>query len=275
MSKHEYVGSVQRMKAHNPTGVDAYKPAQIAELVETSGVAKAHLSIVQTLTLAILAGVFIGFGGAAYTMVMTGVDPGFGPARFLGGVVFSLGLILVVVGGAELFTGNALMTIAAVDRKISMRDLLRNWGFVYLGNLVGAVALVLACAASGLLEGPMGATAAAIANGKIDLSPTQAFVRGILCNALVCLAVWLSFAARSVVGKVMAILWPISTFVLLGLEHSIANMYLLPQGALAGAKLGWGATISNLFWVTVGNVVGGAGGVALAYRLAYLGKASG
>lgn len=275
MSKHEYVGSVQRMKAHNPTGVDAYKPAQIAELVETSGVAKAHLSIVQTLTLAILAGVFIGFGGAAYTMVMTGVDPGFGPARFLGGVVFSLGLILVVVGGAELFTGNALMTIAAVDRKISMRDLLRNWGFVYLGNLVGAVALVLACAASGLLEGPMGATAAAIANGKIDLSPTQAFMRGILCNALVCLAVWLSFAARSVVGKVMAILWPIATFVLLGLEHSIANMYLLPQGALAGAKLGWGATISNLFWVTVGNVVGGAGGVALAYRLAYLGKASG
>ncbi len=275
MSKHEYVGSVQRMKAHNPTGVDAYKPAQIAELVETSGVAKAHLSIVQTLTLAILAGVFIGFGGAAYTMVMTGVDPGFGPARFLGGVVFSLGLILVVVGGAELFTGNALMTIAAVDRKISMRDLLRNWGFVYLGNLVGAVALVLACAASGLLEGPMGATAAAIANGKIDLSPTQAFVRGILCNALVCLAVWLSFAARSVVGKVMAILWPIAAFVLLGLEHSIANMYLLPQGALAGAKLGWGAAISNLFWVTVGNVVGGAGGVALAYRLAYLGKASG
>ena len=275
MSKHEYVGSVRRMKAHNPTGVDAYKPAQIAELVETSGVAKAHLSIVQTLTLAILAGVFIGFGGAAYTMVMTGVDPGFGPARFLGGVVFSLGLILVVVGGAELFTGNALMTIAAVDQKISMRDLLRNWGFVYLGNLVGAVALVLACAASGLLEGPMGATAAAIANGKIDLSPTQAFMRGILCNALVCLAVWLSFAARSVVGKVMAILWPISTFVLLGLEHSIANMYLLPQGALAGAKLGWGATISNLFWVTVGNVVGGAGGVALAYRLAYLGKASG
>ncbi|WP_170563151.1 formate/nitrite transporter family protein [Ruegeria atlantica] len=263
------------MKAHNPTGVDAYKPAQIAELVEISGVAKAHLSIVQTLTLAILAGVFIGFGGAAYTMVMTGVDSGFGPARFLGGVVFSLGLILVVVGGAELFTGNALMTIAAVDRKISMRDLFRNWGFVYLGNLVGAVALVLACAASGLLDGPMGATAAAIANGKIDLSPTQAFMRGILCNALVCLAVWLSFAARSVVGKVMVILWPIAAFVLLGLEHSIANMYLLPQGALAGAKLGWGAAISNLFWVTVGNIVGGAGGVALAYRLAYLGKASG
>ncbi len=259
----------------NPTGVDAYKPAQIAELVETAGVAKAHLSVGQTLTLAILAGVFIGFGGAAYTMVMTGVDPGFGPARFLGGVVFSLGLILVVVGGAELFTGNALMTIAAVDRKISLRDLLRNWGLVYLGNLVGAIALALAFAATGLLEGPTGATASAIANGKIDLTQTQAFARGILCNALVCLAVWLSFAARSVVGKVMAILWPIAAFVLMGLEHSVANMYLLPQGALAGADLGWGAVFGNLFWVTIGNVVGGAGGVALAYRLAYLHNTSG
>ena len=258
------------MTVPNPTGVDAYKPSQIAELVETAGVSKAHLSIGQTLTLAILAGVFIGFGGAAYTMVMTGVDAGFGPARFLGGVVFSLGLILVVVGGAELFTGNALMTIAAVDRKISLRDLLRNWGLVYLGNLTGAIALVLAFAATGLLDGPMGATASTIANGKIDLSPTQAFSRGILCNALVCLAVWLSFAARSVVGKVMAIIWPISGFVLLGLEHSVANMYLLPQGMATGAGLGWGAVVGNLFWVSAGNIVGGAGGVALAYRFAYL-----
>lgn len=275
MPKHECSVSVGRMESHNPTGVDAYKPAQIAELVETSGVAKAHLSIIQTLTLAILAGVFIGFGGAAYTMVMTGVDPGFGPVRVLGGVVFSLGLILVVVGGAELFTGNALMTIAAVDRKISLRYLLRNWGLVYLGNLIGAITLVLAFAATGLLDGPMGSTASAIANGKSELSSVQAFVRGILCNALVCLAVWLSFAARSVVGKVMAILWPISAFVLLGLEHSVANMYLLPQGALAGADLYWAAAIGNLFWVTVGNVVGGAGGVALAYRLAYLRNTSG
>lgn len=270
MPKHECVGSMVGMKPQNPTGIDAYKPAQIAELVETAGVAKAHLSTVQTLTLAVLAGVFIGFGGAAYTMVMTGVDPGFGPARFLGGVVFSLGLILVVVGGAELFTGNALMTIAAVDRKITLHDLLRNWGLVYLGNLVGAVALALAFAASGLLDGSMGTTAATIATGKIELSASQAFVRGILCNALVCLAVWLSFAARSVTGKVMAVLWPIAVFVLLGLEHSVANMYLLPQGAFAGAEFGWAAAISNVFWVSVGNVVGGAGGVALAYRLAYL-----
>ncbi|WP_170606134.1 formate/nitrite transporter family protein [Ruegeria arenilitoris] len=262
------------MTDSNPTGLDAYKPAQIAELVETAGVAKAHLTIGQTLTLAILAGVFIGFGGAAYTIVMTGADPGFGPARFLGGVVFSLGLILVVVGGAELFTGNALMTIAAVDRRISTMALLRNWGLVYLGNLIGAIALAQAFALTGLLDGPMAATASAIASGKLDLTASQAFTRGILCNALVCLAVWLSFAARSVVGKVTAILWPISCFVLLGLEHSVANMYLLPQGAMSGAEIGFRAAFGNLFWVTVGNIVGGAGGVALAYRFAYLRNSS-
>ncbi len=274
MLTHQRTSILGPMAQPNPTGVDAYKPTQIAVLVETAGVSKAHLSIGQTLTLAILAGAFIGFGGAAYTMVMTGVDPGFGPARFLGGVVFSLGLILVIVGGAELFTGNALMTMAAVDRKISLRHLLRNWGLVYVGNLIGAVALALAFVATGLLDGPMGLVAANIADGKIDLSPVQAFARGVLCNALVCLAVWLSFAARSVVGKVMAILWPISGFVLLGLEHSVANMYLLPQGMAAGANFGWGAVISNLFWVSAGNIVGGAGGVALAYRLAYLRDAS-
>lgn len=258
------------MTQPNPTGLDAYKPAQIAELVETAGVAKAHLTTVQTLTLAILAGVFIGFGGAAYTMVMAGADPGFGPARFLGGLVFSLGLILVIIGGAELFTGNALMTMAAVDRRITPRDLLRNWTLVYVGNLLGAVVLAAAFAMTGLLDGPMRATAQAIALGKTDLSPYEAIARGILCNALVCLAVWLSFAARTVPGKILAILWPIAGFVLLGLEHSVANMYLLPQGALAGAQLGWFPVLSNLFWVTLGNILGGAGGVALAYRLAYL-----
>lgn len=258
------------MSQPNPTGLDAFKPAEIAALVETAGVAKARLSISQTLTLALLAGVFIGFGGAAYTMVMTGVDATFGPARLLGGVVFSLGLILVIVGGAELFTGNALMTIAAVDRKITLPALLRNWGLVYLGNLIGALGLAVAFGLSGLLHGPMGATAAGIAEAKLTLAPTEALVRGILCNALVCLAVWLTVAARTVMGKIMAILWPISGFVLLGLEHSVANMFLLPQGALAGATVPPGAALSNLFWVTLGNVIGGAGGVALAYRLAYL-----
>ena len=257
------------------TGNDAYKPAQIVVLIETVGVAKAELPLGRMLALAILAGAFIGFGAAAYTMVMTGADPGFGPSRLLGGVVFSLGLILVLVGGAELFTGNALMTMAYVDRKITLAALLRNWGTVYLGNLIGAVALALAFSLTGLLDQPFGATAVRIAEGKAALGPVEGLMRGALCNALVCLAVWLSFAARSATDRILAILWPISGFVLLGLEHSVANMYLLPAGILAGADVGLGAAVGNLIWVSIGNIVGGAGGVALAYRYAYLSRPAG
>lgn len=259
----------------DPTGTDAYTPRQIAALMESAGVAKAALPAAQMLVLAMLAGAFIGFGAAAYTMVMTGADPGHGPTRLLGGVVFSLGLILVIVGGAELFTGNALMVMAAVDRKIGPARLFRNWGIVYAGNLIGAAGLALAFGLSGLLEGPMGVTAAKIATAKAALSPLEALVRGALCNALVCLAVWLTFAARTAAGKILAILWPISGFVLLGLEHSVANMYLFPQGWAAGAEVSTGAALANLFFVTLGNILGGAGGVALAYRFAYLGPAAG
>lgn len=253
----------------NPTGLEAYKPAEIGELVEAAGVAKARLPLLRMLTLSVLAGAFIGFGAAAYTAVMTGADPGFGPARLLGGVAFSLGLILVIVGGAELFTGNALMVMAAVDRKITLGELLRSWAVVYLGNFVGAVALAIAFWMSGILDGPAGATASAIAESKTSLGAFEAFVRGALCNMLVCLAVWLTLAARTVSGKGLAILWPISAFVLLGLEHSIANMYLIPQGMLAGAEVGAGGFLHNLLFVTLGNILGGAGGVALSYRLAY------
>jgi len=258
---------------HTSDNHDAHKPAQIAALIETAGVAKAALPLPQMFVLALLAGAFIGFGGAAYTMVMTGADPASGPARLLGGAVFSLGLILVVVGGAELFTGNALMVMAAVERRIAIGALLRNWGVVYAGNLIGAAGLAAAFGLSGLLDGPMGETAARIAAAKAALGPVEAFVRGALCNALVCLAVWLTFAARSAEGKILAILWPIAGFVLLGLEHSVANMFLLPQGWFAGGDLSAASALANLFWVTLGNIIGGAGGVALAYRFAYLGRA--
>lgn len=253
---------------------DAHKPAAIAALIDAAGVAKARLPLTQMLVLSILAGVFIGFGAAAYTAVMTGADPGHGPARLVGGLVFSLGLILVIVGGAELFTGNALMVMAAVDRRISLRRLLRAWAIVFTGNLVGAVGLALAVNLSGLLQGPMGATAMMIAEAKVALPLSEALVRGILCNALVCLAVWLSFAARTVAGKILAIIWPISAFVLLGLEHSIANMYFLPQGWAAGVDFAPGKALTGLAVVTLGNIIGGAGGVALAYRLAYPGPRS-
>ena len=233
--------------------------------------AKASLPLGQMFALALLAGAFIGFGGAAYVMVMTGADMGFGPARLLGGVVFSLGLILCVVGGAELFTGNALMVMAAVDGKISGNALARNWTVVYLGNLVGALGLAVAFWLAGMLDAPFGALAAKLATAKVALGPLESLVKGALCNALVCLAVWLTFSARDTTGKVLAVLWPISSFVLLGLEHSVANMFLLPLGVFAGADVSLAACLTNLFWVTLGNVIGGAGGVALAYHYAYLG----
>jgi formate/nitrite transporter len=251
---------------------DAHKPAQIAALVESAGVVKAALPFGQMLVLAILAGAFIGLGGAAYTTVMTGADAGAGPVRALGGVVFSLGLILVILGGAELFTGNALMVMAAVDRKITPAALFRSWGIVFAGNAIGAIGMALAMGMTGLLDGPVGATSVRIAEAKLTLSPVEALMRGAVCNALVCLAVWLSVAARSAEGKILAILWPVGAFVLLGMEHSVANLYLLPQGAWAGASVGIGASLANLVWVTIGNIIGGAGGVALAYRFAYLGK---
>jgi formate/nitrite transporter len=254
-----------------PNDHDAYKPAEIAALIENAGVTKSRLPIGQMLTLAVLAGAFISFGAAAYLMVMTGADMGFGPQRLLGGVVFSVGLILVIVGGAELFTGNALMVMAAVDRKIGLAALFRNWGVVYLGNLIGALGVAVAFGLSGALDGPMGETAAKVALAKASGSVVPWVVKGALCNALVCLAVWLTFSARDTTGKIMAILWPISAFVLLGLEHSVANMFFLPLGVLAGAEVPLGGALGNLFWVTLGNILGGAGGVAMAYRYAYLG----
>jgi formate/nitrite transporter len=251
---------------------DAYKPKDIAALIESAGVAKAALPLGRMFVLAMLAGAFIGFGAAAYTMVMTGADLGYGPARFLGGLVFALGLVLVIVGGAELFTGNALMVMAAVDGKITGAALLRNWAVVWLGNLVGAVGLAVVFSLTGLLDGPMGQTAVKIATSKAALSPLAELSRAALCNALVCLAVWLTFSSRDTTGKVLAILLPISAFVLLGLEHSVANMFFFPQALAAGAQISMAAIATNLALSTIGNVIGGAGGVALAYRFAYQGR---
>ena len=250
---------------------DAYKPREMAALVEQAGVAKAALPAAQMFVLAMLAGAFIGFGAAAYTMVMTGSDLAHGPARFLGGLVFSLGLVLVVVGGAELFTGNALMVMAAVDRKITGGALVRNWAVVWCGNLAGALGLAAVFAMTGLYSGPMGETAVKIAQAKAALGPLAELSRAALCNALVCLAVWLTFSSRDTTGKILAILFPIPAFVLLGMEHSVANMFFFPQALAAGGDLPARAIVQNLALTSLGNVVGGAGGVALAYRFAYLG----
>lgn len=249
-------------------------PARIAVLVEQVGVAKVSLPAYKMLTLAFLAGAFIAFGAMFYTVTVTGSELGLGPTRLLGGMAFSLGLVLIVLGGAELFTGNALITLAWADRKVTTSQLLTNWCLVYIGNLAGALSMALMAHWSGALEiggGGVAASAGAIAQAKAALPFAQAFLRGVLCNTLVCLAVWLCFAARTVPGKVYAIVFPISAFVALGFEHSVANMYLIPVGVLAGAEGVSLADIAhNLFAVTLGNIVGGAGLVSLVYWLVYL-----
>ena len=260
--------------APSPSTVDAYTPPQMARLVEAVGVRKANLTVVQTLTLGLLAGAFIAFGAIFMTTVITGAGAlPFGVARLLGGLVFSLGLILVVVGGAELFTGNNLIVMAWADRRVSTAALLRNWLLVYLANALGAGAMVVfMLLADGLSLGgdAVAKTAVGIAEGKLTLSFSEALFRGILCNVLVCLAVWLCFAAHSVSGKILAILFPISAFVALGFEHSIANMYLIPIGMLVGPGFDLMALLGNLLPVTLGNVIGGGLLVALVYWLVYL-----
>ncbi len=253
---------------------DAYAPAQIARLIEAGGVAKARLPLVKMAALGVLAGAFIAFGAMFYTLVVTGSDLGFGPGRLLGGAAFSLGLILVLVGGAELFTGNNLIVLAWAERKVSTAELLRNWAVVYLANFAGALGSVVLFYLAGVLDmngGAVGETAAGIAQAKLELDFSTAFFRGVLCNTLVCLAIWLCFAARRVTGKILAIVFPISAFVALGFEHSVANMYLIPIGMLAsGEGIGMAALIANLVPVTLGNIVGGSGLVALTYWLVYL-----
>ncbi len=263
---------------HNDV-IEPYAPAQIARLVEQVGERKAALPLLQTLVLALLAGAFIAFGAMFYTMVVTGSTLGLGPTRLLGGMAFSLGLILVVVGGAELFTGNNLIVMAWADRRVSTRALLRNWFLVYLGNFAGALGTAVAMELSGALSisgGATAQTAAAIAQAKVELGFVEAFFRALLCNALVCLAVWLSFAARRISGKVLAILFPITAFVTLGFEHSVANMYLIPIAMLQGAEaVTLAGFLNNLVPVTLGNVVGGSCFVALVYWIIYLRQPSG
>ncbi len=258
---------------HEPTIVDAWSPAEIAERIESIGVNKARADAVSLLTLALLAGAFISLGALFFTVVITEPTLGFGVNRLLGGLAFSLGLILVVVAGAELFTGNNLVAMAWASRCITGRDLLRNWALVYLGNVLGAlatVALVLAAGTDQMGGGAVGRTALAIGRGKAALDPVPAIALGVGCNALVCLAVWLTIGGRSVTDKILAILFPITAFVAVGFEHSIANWFFLPWAIALGAEDLVGGAALNLALVTLGNVIGGTLLVAGVYWLAYL-----
>ena len=287
--------SAQDARGHEPVSItvptfDPYAPAEVARRVELAGVTKAGMDVLSLLTLAVLAGAFIALGAQLATVVGVDSTLGFGPTRLLVGVAFSLGLILVVIAGAELFTGNTLIVMAWLGRQVSTRRLLRNWGLAYLGNLVGAlgtVALVYLAGQWALGGDKVGAAALATANAKVGLSFGEAVARGILCNALVNLAVWLCFSARSNVDKVVAIVPPIAGFVAAGFEHSIANMYFIPLGILlrdrpavveaAGLQPGaltdltWGGFLwNNLLPVTIGNIIGGGLLVAAVYWLVYL-----
>jgi formate transporter len=269
--------------------IDAYAPAEMAQRVLKVGVAKARLPMADSLILAVMAGAFIGLGAAFATLTTTGSPMGLGPTRVLGGVAFSLGLILVVVAGAELFTGNNLVAMAWASRQITTRQVARNWILVYAGNFVGSVGTALLVFWSGTLalgDNAVALNAIQIAAAKVDLSWSEAFVRGVLCNALVCLAVWLCNSARSTTDKILAIVWPIAGFVALGFEHCIANMYFIPLGMLLktdadllasldiapGALDGLSAAglTHNLIPVTLGNIVGGTLLVAGVYWFAYL-----
>jgi formate/nitrite transporter len=264
-----------------PPPFDAYAPAQIAMRVREVGVTKATMPVLTMFALAVLAGAFIALGALFYTVtITTGVGntpPPFGLVRLAGGITFCLGLILVVVGGAELFTGNNLIAMAWASGKVTTRQVLRNWGWVYLGNLIGAVGTALLVWFAGLHtmgDGAVGETMVRIARSKISLDPLSALTRGVLCNVLVCLAVWLCMGARGVADKILAVLFPISAFVATGMEHSVANMYFLPIGiALAAgsaAPLSLYGAVENLVVVTIGNILGGTILVALVYWSVYL-----
>jgi formate/nitrite transporter len=261
----------------------AYSPAEIKEAVEKVGVKKANLPVTASLMLAVVAGGGIGFGALYYTIVASDPDLGFAAARVGGGLAFTLGLVLVLVGGAELFTGNNLIVMAWASGKVSTGTMLRNWAIVYAGNLLGSLGLVVLVFLSHHLDmndGRVGMSVLNTAAGKIRPDVTTLFVKGLLCNVLVCAAVWLAYAGRSVTDKIVAVILPVSAFVAAGFEHCVANMYFLPLAWLlvetghvpAGfdaSSITLAGVVHNLVPVTLGNVVGGAGMVGAVYWVIY------
>lgn len=276
-----------------PQGADALLPKEMAEKAERIGADKTRLPVLSLLTLAVLAGAFIAFGSLFSTIAISATDSHltFGLARVVAGLTFSLGLILVVVGGAELFTGNNLMVMAWAGGKISMGGMLRAWALVYIGNFVGAAATVVMVFLAGVHgngDAAVGAASLNIAEAKAALPFFPALMRGVLGNVLVCLAVWLCYSAHSTTDKILCIVPPVTAFVAAGFEHSVANMFILPYGLLIKElaepafwtaiqqspasynALSWGAFFSNLAPVTIGNVIGGGMFVGAVYWFIYL-----
>jgi formate transporter len=261
-------------------GFNAFSPVEITDKIENVGVTKARLPLGAMLMLSLLAGAFIGLGALYSVVVRSDPSLGFAARQLLSGAVFSLGLLMVVVAGAELFTGNNLLVMAWASRKITTRELLRSWGIVLLGNLAGAVGLaclVVLSAHPAMNHGAVGAEYLKIATLKTQLPFASAFFSGLLCNSLVCMAVWMAMAGRSVTDKAAAILFPISAFVAAGFEHSVANMYLIPVAMLiqltapaAGPEpVLWSGFLSNMLPVILGNITGGSVFVGGVYHVIY------
>ena len=263
--------------------LDAYSPQQIAERVDSLGVAKARLPLLSMAMLGLLAGVFIGLGAMFSTLVLSDTELPFAASRVLGAVCFSLGLLLVVVAGAELFTGNNLLAMAWAGGKVSSAEVLRNWTVVCVANLAGAAGLAVLVFLSGhasLNGGAVGQAYLQIAAGKSSLPLAELFFRGVLCNVLVCMAVWMALGGRTVTDKFVAIVLPVAAFVAAGFEHSVANMYFFPLALLlkdSGIALPAGADAITLWvmWrnlgpVILGNIFGGSVLVALVYYVIYV-----
>lgn len=234
--------------------------------------------------LALMAGMLIGSGALFMTFVKADPTLGFAASNILGGLCFSLGLICVIIAGAELFTGNCLMVIGAASKRLDWSKVLRNWVIVWLGNFAGSLVLVCIIFGCGLMgvkagDNTIGAQMVTVASGKIGLDAVQIFFRGIMCNFLVCLAVWMGFAGRTVIDKIFTTIFPVMAFVAMGFEHCVANMFLLPMGILAaGAGFGTEAqallctvpgALHNIAFATLGNIVGGCVFVGLVYWLGY------
>ncbi len=264
------------------------RPEQIVETLLESGVKKTTEDTSRLLVLGLLAGAYVGFGAQIATTVSIDAAQymGIGAAKVLTGVVFSVGLMLVILGGAELFTGNCLICLSVLGGKVKLQELARNWGVVYLGNFLGSVLLAFMIYRAGLYSmgsNAFGVTAISIANSKVNLTFSQAFFRGVLCNWLVCLGVWLATAAEDTTGKILACIFPIMAFVGSGFEHSVANMFFIPMGIIlkevpvvvvqSGLELGglnWiSFIVRNLIPVTLGNIIGGGFFVATLYAYVY------
>jgi formate transporter len=263
--------------------LQAYSPAEIKQAVEKVGVKKANLPFLASFMLAIVAGGGVGFGALYYTIVASDPTLSFAIVRVLGGFVFTLGLALVLVGGAELFTGNNLIIMAWASGNVSTLTMLRNWVIIWFGNLIGALGLIVLVYFSHHLDmndGRIGLSVLNTAAGKIRPDSVTLFFKGVLCNVLVCAAVWLAYAGRSVTDKLLAVMLPVSAFIAAGFEHSVANMYFLPLAWLLvqtghapanfdSSLITMSGIMHNLVPVTLGNIVGGAGFVGATYWAIY------